>query len=378
MSEAIPAAALQMVSTATDDGRLTLALKQLPVRPPKDDEVVVRIEAAPINPSDLAVVLSAADPEQFVAAEGELPAASGPIPQALQRAVAGRVGKDVPIGNEGAGTVIAAGASAEAQALLGRTVGAVGGAMYAQYRTLKARDCLPLPEGVTAEQGASSFVNPMTALGFIGTMRLDGYKGLIHTAAASNLGQMLVKLCASEGIPLVNIVRSDEQAALLKALGAEHVLNSRSDSFVPELIEAIAATEAYLAFDAVGGGKLANQILIAMEQAALRTTPVMGNYGSVQMKQVYLFGRLDTAPTELTYGYGMKWGVGGWLVSYFLERVGVEETMRLRAKVAAEITTTFASAYTRRITLAEAVAPATIAAYARKATGEKYLITPNA
>lgn len=372
-----PADSLQMVSTVRD-GQLTLALKRVPLRTPKDDEVVVRVEAAPINPSDLAVVIGPADSENFTANDGDLPSASGPIPPHALRVVAGREGKDIPIGNEGAGTVVATGGSPEAQALVGKTVSLVGGAMYAEFRVAKARDCMVLTDGTSAEEGASSFVNPMTALGFIGTMRLDGYKGLIHTAAASNLGQMLVKLCASEGIPLVNIVRSDEQAALLKGLGAEHVLNSKSETFMPDLIEAIAATKAYLAFDAIGGGRLANQILIAMEQAALRSTTTVGNYGSTQMKQVYLFGRLDPAPTELTYGYGMKWGVGGWLVSYHLERIGIAETIKLRHKVAAEIKTIFASAYTRRITLAEAVSPDVIAAYNRKSTGEKYLIVPHA
>jgi NADPH:quinone reductase len=377
MTDAVPAHALQLFSTVTDDGRLELALREVPVPSPEGDGVLIRVEASPINPSDLGVVLAGADGSAFTAVDGALPAAAAPLPDAARRAMAARVGKAFPIGNEGAGVVVKAGDDPAAQALLGKTVSLVGGGLYAQYRLARARDCLVLDEGTSAEEGASSFVNPMTALGFLETMRLEGFGALIHTAAASNLGQMLVKLCRDEGVALVNIVRSDEQVELLRSLGAEHVLNARAPDFIAQLIEAIAVTGAYLAFDATGGGKLANQILIAMEQAALRTSPAFGAYGSTQKKQVYLFGRLETAPTELTYGYGMKWSVGGWLVSYVLEQIGPERTAELRRKVAAEIGTTFASRYTQRITLDQAVQPDTIAAYNRKATGEKYLITPH-
>lgn len=376
MADEIPSTALQPFSTVRGD-RLVLTLRDVPVREPGDDEVLIRIEASPINPSDLAVMTGGADGGSFRSDGGDPASASGSIPEPFRRMMAPRDGRDLPVGNEGAGTVIAAGRSPDAQALVGRTVALAGGQFYSQYRVAKASDCLVVPDDVTAEDAASSFVNPMTALGFLTQMRRDGYKGLIHTAAASNLGQMLVKLCRDEGVPLVNIVRTDDQVALLRDLGAEHVVNVASSTFIPDLVEAIAATQAYLAFDATGGGKLANQILVAMEQASLRTHVARGPYGSNQMKQVYLFGGLQTGPTELTRGYGMKWAVGGWLVSYVLEAIGAEETAKLRRKVASELKTTFASRYTRRITLAEAIDPAVIAAYTRKATGEKYLITPH-
>lgn len=375
MADAIPQTGLQLFSTVTDSGHLELAMKQVPVAAPGDGEVLIRMEAAPINPSDLAVMLSAADSDAFVAGETDgQPLARGELPEAAKRATAARIGTSIPIGNEGAGTVIAAGAGAEE--LIGKTVALAGGGSYATYKRAKAADCMVVPDGIPAEDAASSFVNPLTTLGMIGTMRLEGFEGLVHTAAASNLGQMLVKLCAEEGVPLVNIVRSEEQVALLKGLGATHVVNSSEPGFVGALIEAIAQTNAFLAFDAIGGGKLAGQILTAMEQAALRTQPANGPYGSTQAKQVYIYGGLSTAPTEITRGFGMKWGVGGWLLTPYMQRVGGEEVAKMRARVAAGLKTTFASKYTRRITLAEAIDPAIIAAYNRKSTGEKYLVLP--
>lgn len=370
----LPAQARQLFSTVTEDGRLELSLRDVPVPVPAGDEVLVRVEATPINPSDLAVLLSAADSNAFTAtADG----AAAAIPEAARRVLAPRTGKPLPIGNEGAGTVVAAGEDLAAQALIGKTVAAAGGAFYAQYRLLRARDCLPLPDGISAEEGASSFVNPMTALGMVGTMRREGYTGLVHTAAASNLGQMLVKLTRSEGVSLVNIVRSPAQADLLRGLGATHVVDSTSPDFMPQLIDAIAETQAFLAFDAIGGGKLAGQILNAMEAAAVRTNPANGPYGSSTMKQVYIYGGLNMAPTEISRGFGMKWGVGGWLLTPYLMEAGMEDVIRMRAKVAAEIRTTFASSYTSRITLDQAVQPDIIAAYNRRATGEKYLLLPN-
>ena len=373
----IPAKMQQMISTVTEDGRLELALREVDVPHPKADEVLVKVGASPINPSDQGVMFTAGDVSQATALDGAT-GATMPIPEAMRRAVAARVGKSLPLGNEGAGTVVAAGDSPEAQALVGKVVAGAGGGYYANYRIAKAADCLPLPDGITAEQGASSFVNPLTALGMVGTMRLDGYKGLVHTAAASNLGQMLVKLCKNEGVPLVNIVRSDEQVQILRDLGAEHIVNSSEPDFHAKLVEAIAATEAFLAFDAIGGGKIANQILAAMEAAALKIGgPAQGPYGSRQFKQVYIYGGLSTEPTTISRGVGMQWGIGGFLLTYFLERVGPEEAKRLREKVGNEITTTFASAYTQRIGLEEAVTPDTIRAYQKKATGEKYLVVPN-
>ncbi|MEN2785385.1 zinc-binding dehydrogenase [Sphingomonas qilianensis] len=373
MTDTIPTQAKQLFSTVTDDGRLELALRTVPVTAPGDDEVLIRVDAAPINPSDLGVMLTVADSDAFEAGDN---AASAVIPEAMRRHVAARQGISIPIGNEGAGLVVAAGASPAAQALLGKTVALAGGGMYATYRTAKAVACMIVPEGTSAEEGASSFVNPLTALSMIGTMRLDGYKALIHTAAASNLGQMLVKLCLAEGVELVNIVRSAEQVALLQSLGAKYVVDSSQPDFMKALTEAIAETQAFLAFDAIGGGRLAGQILTAMEAAALKTQKANGPYGSTQYKQVYLYGGLNTAPTELNRGFGMSWGIGGYLLTYFLQRVGQEETTKLRDRVARELKTTFASAYTSRITLQQAIEPATIAAYNRRATGAKYLITP--
>ena len=370
---------LQLFSTATDDNRLELSLRRVPVPRPGAEEVVVRVEATPLNPSDLGLLLSAADPASFkVTVSGDQPVTTGTIPAALARVVAARKGKPMPVGNEAAGTVVKAGESAEAQALLGKTVAIAGGAMYTQNRLLRARDCLVLPEGATAEEGASSFVNPMTALAMVSVLRRAGEKALVHTAAASNLGQMLVKLCRAEGIPLVNIVRSEEQVALLRSLGATHVCNSASGEFMRELIAAITETGAFLAFDAIGGGPLAGQILTAMEAAAVARTPGFSVYGSTQHKQVYLYGRLDSSPTQLTGGFGFAWGVGGWLLTPYLQRLGAEEVATMRRRVAENLRTIFASHYTRRITLQEALQPENIIAYSKRATGEKYLITPAA
>ncbi len=373
MTTPLPDQGKQMFSTVTEDGGLELTLRDTPVPQPSGDEVLIRVEATPINPSDLAVMLSVADSNAFTPLGY---GARAEIPEAMQRHVAPRLGKPLPIGNEGAGTVVAAGDDPAAQALIGKTVAAAGGGFYTQYRLLRARDCLVLPDGVTAEEAASSFVNPMTALGMVGTMRREGYTGLVHTAAASNLGQMLVKLTLSEGVPLVNIVRSQTQALLLRDLGATHVVDSSAPDFMGQLTDAIAETQAFLAFDAIGGGRLAGQILTAMEAAAVRTNPANGPYGSSTMKQVYIYGGLSMAPTEITRGFGMKWGIGGWLLTPYLMEAGMEEVMRMRAKVAAEIRTTFASSYSNRISLEDAVQPATIAAYNRRATGEKYLILP--
>ncbi len=374
MTQEIPAHARQLFSTVTQDGMLDLSLREVPVPVPVGEQVLVRVEATPINPSDLGVMLTAADGNGFAAtATG----AHAPLNEGARRFFAARAGKSLQVGNEGAGTVIAAGDDPAAQALIGKTVAAAGGAFYAQYRVLRARDCLVLPDGVSAAEGASSFINPMTVLGMVGTMRREGYAGIVHTAAASNLGQMLVKLTQAEGVPLVNIVRSAEQAELLRGIGATHVVDSSADGFMAQLIEAIAETRAFLGYDAIGGGRLASQILTAMEAAAVRTDPATGPYGSTTMKQVYIYGGLDVAPTEITRSFGMKWGVGGWLLTYYLELAGAAEVAAMRAKVGAEIRTTFASTYTARITLDEMVRPEMIAAYNRRATGEKYLVVPH-
>ena len=363
----------RLVSTVTPEGQVKLSLQDTPLPSLNDDDVLVRVEATPINPSDLAVLLALTDGTQFTR-DGD--AATAPLNPAAQRALSARAGVDLPVGNEGAGEVVAAGQSPAAQALIGKTVALAGGGFYAQFRKVRAADCMIVPDGTSAEEGASSYVNPLTALGMVGTMKREGYTGLVHTAAASNLGQMLVKLCAADGVPLVNIVRSEAQASLLRDLGAEHVVDMTADDFLPKLIDAIAATNAYLAFDAVGGGKLAGQILTAMEQAALRTQRADGPYGSRQMKQVYLYGGLSPAPTEFNRGFGMRWRMGGWLLTYFLEDIGGDAAKDLRDRVARELKTTFASKYTKRIALTEMLDPDTIAAFGKRATGEKYLVMP--
>jgi NADPH2:quinone reductase len=374
----LPDTGLQLRSLITESGELTLCLARVPIAEPGPEEVVVRIEASPINPSDLGLLLGAADvATASVSQTAEGPVVTATVPTAGLRAMAGRLGQSLPVGNEGAGVVVAAGSSDAAQALLGRTVAAFGGAMYAEYRTLKARDCLVLGDDVTPAEGASCFVNPLTALGMIGTMRLEGHTALVHTAAASNLGQMLNKACLADGIGLVNIVRGPAQEAVLRGIGAAHVCDSSKGSFMEDLIEALAATGATLAFDAIGGGKLAGQILTAMEAALNRTATSYSRYGSTTHKQVYIYGGLDIGPTVITRGFGMAWGVGGWLLMPFLQKIGPEASEALRQRVAAEIKTTFASRYTSVISLQEALDPETMAAYNRRATGEKYLIAPH-
>lgn len=369
---------LQLRSTVKAEGVVELSL--IPVRTPEPgpEEVVVRVEASPINPSDLGLLLAGADP----AAVQRSGTAENPIvtaklsPEAL-RALQARIGQPLPVGNEGAGVVVAAGSSPAAQALLGKTVSMMGGEMYCQYRCLHLAQCQALPEGTSAEQGASWFVNPMTALGMLETMRREGHTALVHTAAASNLGQMLVKLCQKDGVGLINVVRKAEQAALLRSLGAVHVVDSSTPTFMKDLVEAVSATSATVAFDAVGGGNLVSQILMAMEVVASKGA-AYSRYGSATHKQAYVYGTLDPSPTVLNRTFGFAWGVGGWLLPTFLQKAGYETVQRLRARVASELTTTFASSYSRRVSLREALQPEVIAAYGRQATGEKYLITPQA
>jgi NADPH2:quinone reductase len=369
--------ALELRTVVTESGTVELSLADIDVPEPLPHEVQIRVEAAPINPSDLGLLLAGADPAA-VAAGGtsDRPVVTAPLPPAARRAFAGRVGVSMPAGNEGAGTVVAAGSNPEAQALLGKCVAAAGGGMYAQYRNVAAGLCLELPEGVTAAQGASSFVNPMTVLGMVETMRAEGHTGLVHTAAASNLGQMLNRVCQEEGIGLVNVVRSDAQAALLREAGAEFVCNSSEDGFMTGLVEAVRATSATIAFDAIGGGRIASLILTAMEAAASANSE-FSRYGSNVHKQVYIYGSLDRGPTELTRSFGFAWSVGGWLLTPFLMKVGAEKVQEMRERVSAGIRTTFASHYTETVSLAGALDPAVIAVYGRQATGQKYLVTPN-
>ena len=368
----------QLRSTVKKEGFLELSLARVPTPEPKPDEVVVRIDATPINPSDLGLLLAGADMSAAkVSGSPEDPVVTAPIPPAVLRSLAGRIDQSLPVGNEGAGLVLRAGTSDEARALVGKTVAIVGGAMYAQFRTIKASQCLVLPPGTTAAEGASCFVNPLTALGMVETMRAEGHAGLVHTAAASNLGQMLTKICVKDGIPLVDIVRRQEHVALLYGLGAKHVLTSGTPTFMDELTDALAATGATLAFDAIGGGKLASQILSCMEAAAGRTAGEYSRYGSTKHKQLYIYGGLDRGPTELTRNFGMAWGIGGWLLTAFLQKIGPAHAQKLRERVAGEIKTTFASHYDKELSLAEALRVEAIAVYGKQATGQKYLINPS-
>lgn len=368
---------LQLRSKVNDDNTLELSLEEVTFPDPGPGEVLVRIDATPINPSDIALLFGPADLATARAGGSvERPVITADIPENLMRMVAGRIGQSLPVGNEGAGVVVAAGDSDAAQALLGRTVGVVGGEMFAQYRCVDAAQCLPLREGTTAAQGASCFVNPMTTLGMVETMRMEGHTALVHTAAASNLGQMLNRVCLADGIDLVNIVRKPGQEAILGDLGAKFIVNSSGDNFMGDLTEALAATGATLAFDAIGGGKLAGQILTCMEAVAARSLSAYNRYGSDVFKQVYIYGGLDRGPTTLNRNFGFAWSLGGWLLMNFLQRAGMERVAAMRERVAAEITTTFASHYTREVSLAEALSLEALSVYGRQATGEKFLINP--
>jgi NADPH2:quinone reductase len=369
---------LQLRSLVKKSGELEISLVRVPVAEPAADEVVVRVEAAPINPSDLGLMFGPADISAARASgAGEDAVVTAPIPEKLMRTLAARVGESMPVGNEGAGVVVKAGSSAEAQALLGKAVAIFGGAMYSQFRTLKLAQCLALPPGTKPAEGASCFVNPLTALGMVETMRREGHSALVHTAAASNLGQMLNRICIKDGVSLVNIVRKPEQEELLRSQGAKYVCNSSSPQFMEELTQALTTTGATIAFDAIGGGKLASQILTCMEAAAASKMKEYSRYGSSTHKQVYIYGMLERGPTELARNFGFAWSVSGWLLTPFLQKIGPEAMQKLRARVLAELKTTFASRYSKEISLREALQLDTIAVYGKFGTGEKYLINPN-
>ena len=369
---------LELRSLIKKGGELEISLVSVPIPEPSADEVVVRVEASPINPSDLGLLVGAADMTTAKASgTKDAPVITAKVPEAAMRSMAGRLDESMPVGNEGAGVVIRSGSSDAAKALMGKTVAMIGGAMYAQYRKLRVAECLVLPEGITPAEGASCFVNPLTSLGMVETMRREGHKALVHTAAASNLGQMLNKICLKDGVDLVNIVRSAEQAGILRKIGAKYVVDSTSPTFMEDLTNALAETGATLAFDAIGGGKLAGQILTCMEAAINKAAKAYSRYGSSVHKQVYIYGGLDLRPTELNRAFGMTWGVGGWLLFPFLQKIGPAEGARLRQRVVAELKTTFASHYTQVVSLQEALQLSHLAVYGKRATGEKYLINPN-
>ncbi len=369
---------LELRSQVRSSGELELSLVEVAVPTPGANEVLVRIEASPINPSDLALLFGGADmlTARF-SGTADRPVVTASIPEAAMRGMAGRLDVSMPVGNEGAGVVVATGSSEAARALRGRTVAVIGGAMFTQFRCVGVDNCLPLPEGTTPVQGCAAFVNPLTALGMVETMRREGHKALVHTAAASNLGQMLNRLCQKEGIGLVNIVRSPEQAKLLEAMGAKFVVNSAAQSFLPDLTQALAATGATIAFDAIGGGKLAGRILSCMEAVASRGVKEYSRYGSNVRKQIYIYGSLDPSPTEINRNFGFAWSIGGWLLFPFLQKIGPEGAKGLYARVAAELTTTFASHFSKEVSLAGALQMDAIAVYGRRLTGSKYYINPS-
>ena len=367
-------------SEITSEGKLNLSIVTTDVPTPSDDEVLIKVEASPINPSDLGLLISFAADLDSISSQGsgDDTVTTMGIHPGLMQSMKPRIDKSMKVGNEGGGVIVDAGKNAKN--LIGKTVGVAGGAMYSQYRCLPAMSCLVMNEGTTSAEAASSFVNPLTALGFTETMKLENHSALVHTAAASNLGQMLVKICLADDIPLVNIVRKEEHVELLKNLGAKYICNTSDENFLKNLTDCLVETGATLGFDATGGGnegKLAGQILSAMEVAANKNATEYSRYGSDTYKQVYIYGGLDPTPTVLNRSFGLSWGLGGWLLTPFIGRVGAEKFQEMRDRVAKEITTTFASSYTKEVSLEEMLEPDAIKTYAKQATGTKYLVTPH-
>ena len=367
-------------SKATSDGNIELSIAKVEKPVPGDDEVLIEVQASPINPSDLGLLLSfAADVQNInLTGSGDDTVATMPVHPALMGSLKPRLDESMPVGNEGAGVIIDAGINAKD--LIGKTVGLAGGAMYSQYRCVPAASCLVMDEGTTPKQAASSFVNPLTALAFVETMKMENHTALVHTAAASNLGQMLVKICKDDGIQLVNIVRKQEQVDLLKSIGAEYVCNTSDESFMDDLVTALVETGATLGFDATGGGnngELPGQILAAMEIAANKNATEYSRYGSDTYKQVYIYGGLDQSPTILKRAFGLSWGLGGWLLTPMIGKIGMERFQEMRMRVAREINSTFASSYAKEISFEEMLQPETIREYAKQATGKKYLVNPH-
>jgi len=368
---------IELTSTISEDNKLEVALREIEIPQPGENQVVIRVEAAPINPSDLGVMFSAADmATASQSGSADRPVISADVPAKFMGAVKKRVGKSIPVGNEGAGTVVAAGSSDAAQSLMGKTVAFIGGGSYRKYLCAHVQSCLELEPGTTAVEGASSFINPLTSLAMIETMRAEGHKAIVHAAAASNLGQMLNRICIADGIDLVNIVRKPEQEALLRDMGAKYVVNSSSDSFMADLTQALIDTGATIAFDPIGGGRLANDILTCMEAAVSRNMTEYSVYGSDIYKQVYIYGGLDRGPITLNRSFGFAWGVNGFLLFNALGKLGKGTSAAMRKRIAAEIKTTFASHYTHEVSLAGALQLDSIAVYGKQATGEKFLIKP--
>lgn len=367
---------LELRSLITADGELKLSFERVTVAEPAANEIVVRIEATPLNPSDIGLIFGAADISTLTSrGVGENAVVTAHVPQDRLGSMEARFGQSLTTGNEAAGTVVKAGSAEAAQRLLGKRVATIGGAMHAQFRILGVQDCELLPDDVSAIEGASWFVNPLTALGMVETMRRDGHASLVHTAAASNLGKMLIRLCEKDGIPLVNIVRRPEQVTELQQLGARFVLDSSAPDFAAELRAALARTQATVAFDAVGGGSLAGVLLQAMED--VQPKPVAySRYGSGVFKQVHAYGNLDSRPIEIPRTFGLDWGVCGWLLFPFLKKIGPEATARLRRRAIAELKSTFASQYSARISLLDMLDFRNIEAFYKRATGSKFIVQP--
>ncbi len=373
----IPKQTLRIRSLLTPNGQLELSLVEEPIPRPGPDDVVIRVQAAPINPSDLGQLFAAADLGSLrQSGTAERPVVTATVPRTIVEALAARVNQPMGAGNEGAGEVVAAGTSGAAQAMLGRTVATFAGEMYAQFRCVPVAQCVSLPANVTPAQGASCFVNPMTVLGIVETTRIQGHTALVHTAAASNLGQMLNRVCIEDGLGLVNVVRNDDQERLLRGHGARYVCNSAGPSFERDLVAAIEATKATVAFDAVGGGTLADRILAAMEAVLARKSVGYSLYGTSTPKQLYIYGALDTSPTILRRNYGARWSVAGWLLPQFMQTAGPDTIARMQRRVMDGLLTTFASRYTKEISLADALRVDEIAIYAQRATNGKYLLNP--
>ena len=367
-------------STVTSDGNVELSIVKVDTPTPTDDEVLIEILAAPINPSDLALLTTfGGDLSNInISGSGDDTVASMKVHPAVMKSMKSRMDKSMAAGNEGAGVVVDAGVNAKS--LIGKTVGLAGGSMYAQYKCAPAMNCLVMEDGTTPSEAASSFVNPLTALSFVETMKMENHSAIVHTAAASNLGQMLVRICQSDGIPLVNIVRKEEQVEILKGIGAEYVCNTSDPDFMESLINALVETGATLGFDATGGGnggELPGQILTAMEVAANKNSEQYSRYGSETYKQVYIYGGLDRTPTVLTRAYGMSWGLGGWLLTPMLGKIGMERVQEMRIRIAKEIKTTFASKYAGEISFEEMLQPEVINSYAKQSTGNKFLVNPH-
>lgn len=373
-----PTSMRQVQSTTQNDEVLDVRIVDADMPTLRDSDVLVRIEAAPINPSDLGLLFGPADMDSAqYSSDPATPSINAPIPSHLMSGIEGRIDQSLPVGNEGAGIVISAGQSEEAQALIGKVVGFSGGGTYSEYKAVRATQCIPMPEGTSPAQSASCFVNPMTVLGFVGTMRREGHTAMVHTAAASNLGQMLQKVAIEESFNLVNIVRSKEQEDILRNIGATFVCNSSSENFLSELTEALVTTGATLGFDATGGGRLTSDILACMERAAVSQDAAFSRYGSTVHKQVYIYGGLDRNVTTLNRSFGMAWGIGGWLLTPYIQIAGTEELQKMRERVSSSITTTFASAYTREVSLTDALSKAAVDEYRKQATGQKFLINPS-